>query len=113
MNLREIFDTYSLKGVEGKGYITFESFQQAIADYEKSKWKTGFPDLIEGKTYSRNVIAEVEGFTDLQIMCVFHITDDIDYMAWDKGFDGLYGDCVFDDNYNVIRWTEIPTLPTI
>jgi len=34
MNLREIFD----KHLECDPYVKLEDFQQAIADYEKSKW---------------------------------------------------------------------------
>jgi len=34
MNLREIFE----KHLEGEPYINFDDFEQAIADYEKSKW---------------------------------------------------------------------------
>jgi len=36
--LREIFDRHSYNGTNLTQYMSFDSFQQAIADYEKSKW---------------------------------------------------------------------------
>ena len=118
-NLREIFDKnktiISVEGFDKKfDFISFDQFQQAIADYEKSKWKTGFPDLIEGKDFSDNVLAEVEGYTDPQVMCLCWIASENDGesgYAWANCYGKIDGECEFDDNYNVIRWTEIPTTP--
>ena len=120
MNLREIFDKnktiISVEGFDKKfDFISFEQFEQAIADYEKSKWVSGdeFPDLLTHQGCSRNVIAEVEGCKELLVMCAFFLKEDDGHIVWARVYDGLNGDGEHDDNYNVIRWTEIPTLPTI
>lgn len=111
--LREIFDRHAHETDNWNNDLSFEGFKQAIADYEASKWKTGYPDLIEGKHYSKNVLAEVEDFTDLQVMNAFVLRHEGEkIMKWARVYDGLNGDGEFDDNYNVIRWTEIPTPPT-
>jgi len=92
--------------------MDFEDFEQAIADYEKSKWKTGFPDLIEGKDYSKNVLAELEDCDELFVMCVFEQNVDGDkFFTWANCYGEIDGDGYYDDNYKVIRWTEIPTTP--
>jgi len=113
--LREIYDKNAKEHIElpyGVPFMLREDFEQAIADYEKSKWKTGFPDLIEGKHFSDNVIAEVEGYADVQVMCVFELTEDgRTHLVWANCNGDIYGEGEYDDNYNVIRWTEIPTTP--
>ena len=117
MNLRDIYDKNAKEHIElpyGVPFMLRDDFEQAIADYEKSKWKTGFPDLIEGKDFSDNVLAEVEGYTDPQVMCLCWIASENDGesgYAWANCYGKIDGECEFDDNYNVIRWTEIPTTP--
>ena len=120
MNLREIYENnsnttiYDREGDVIGSLMDVDEFEQAIADYEKSKWKTGFPDLIEGKDFSDNVLAEVEGYTDPQVMCLCWIASENDGesgYAWANCYGKIDGECEFDDNYNVIRWTEIPTTP--
>lgn len=118
MNLRDIYDKNAKEHIElpyGVPFMLREDFEQAIADYEKSKWVSGdeFPDLLTHQGCSRNVIAEVEGCKELLVMCAFFLKEDDGHIVWARVYDGLNGDGEHDDNYNVIRWTEIPTLPTI
>lgn len=111
MTTREIFDRNSRQFWEGRKCLTISQFEQAIQDYEKSKWKTGYPDLIEGKHFSDNVIAEVEGYSDVQVMCAFELTEDgKKHLVWANCNGDIYGEGEYDDNYNVIKWTEIPKL---
>ena len=121
MNLREIYENnsnttiYDREGDVIGSLMDVDEFEQAIADYEKSKWVSGdeFPDLLTHQGCSRNVIAEVEGCKELLVMCAFFLKEDDGHIVWARVYDGLNGDGEHDDNYNVIRWTEIPTLPTI
>lgn len=90
------------------------SINDFIAGYNaaanQSKWiyvKDKLPELIEGKNYSENVIAEVEGYTEPQIMCYIYVEGGF---AWARVYDGLNGDAEFDDNYTVIKWQPIPKI---
>ena len=116
LNNRPAITCATIKGIMSEAAELYCAYriEQAIADYEKSKWKTGFPDLIEGKHYSKNVLAEVEGYTDLQVMCLCWIASENDGESgyvWANCYGKIDGECEFDDNHNVIRWTEIPTTP--
>lgn len=71
------------------------------------------PELIEGQNYSENVLAEVEGFTDLQVMCFcYNPSEDEEECGffWANCNKQLDGDAEFDDNYNVIKWQPIPKI---
>lgn len=110
--LREIFDRHAHETDNWNNDLSFEGFQQAIADYEASKWKTDFPDLLTHQGESHSVIAEVEGYKEPLVMRALFLKEDDGYIVWARVYDGIDGDAIHDDQYNVIRWTEIPTPPT-
>ena len=116
MNLRDIYDKNAKEHIElpyGVPFMLRDDFEQAIADYEKSKWKSGeeFPDLLTHQGRSRSVIAEVEGYKQPLIMCAALIQEDDGFIVWARVEEYPRDDYEWDDNYNVIRWTEIPTTP--
>lgn len=69
-----------------------------------------YPPLIEGQNYSENVLAEVEGYTDLQVMCYIYVEGEEGGFMWATCNKTLDGDAEFDDNYVVIKWQYIPKI---
>lgn len=69
------------------------------------------PDLIEGKDYSENVLAVLNG--RLAVMAYCYIKDDDGgwFYAWANCYGNIDGECEWDDNYNVTHWMPLPDPP--
>lgn len=79
---------------------------------ERVRWNYPpcYPPLIEGQNYSENVLAEVEGFIDLQVMCYIYVEGEDGGFMWATCNKTLDGDAELDDNYTVIKWQYIPKI---
>ena len=89
---------------------------EAAQHHGQCKWFDGDkiqPEFIDSKDYSENVLAEVEGFTEIQVMsyALMKNSSNQPCYAWCNCYGDINGDAEFDDNYKVIRWTPIPKLP--
>lgn len=67
------------------------------------------PDLIEGKDYSENVLAVINGH--LGVACYCYIEGDDGGFVWANCYNDLDGDAEFDDEYDVTWWMPKPTPP--
>ena len=79
---------------------------------EAIRWrdpKDELPELLPGCDYSNNVLAQVEGFTETQVMCLSFIPDDEGEWgyAWANCYGNINGEAEWDDNYKVIGWRPI------
>ena len=72
--------------------------------------KSRLPSMIDDKDWSENVLAEVEGFKDVQVMCLYYMPDDEGdwHYVWGNCYGDIHGDGEVDDDYNVISWLPIP-----
>ena len=83
---------------------------------EQMKWidaSEKLPPLIEGEDYSENVLAMVEGYENIQVMClcwIFNEGEQSGY-AWANCYGKIDGDAEFDDNYIVTHWIPLPEPP--
>lgn len=82
----------------------------------QSQWiKTSeqLPTLIEGEDYSENVLAIVEGYANIQVMCLLYIQeeDESSGYVWANCYGKIDGDAEMDDEYNVIAWMPLPEPP--
>ena len=84
-----------------------------LAGYkDATRWrdpKEELPELLPGCDYSNNVLAQVEGFTETQVMCLVFIPDDEGEWgyAWANCYGNINGEAEWDDNYKVIGWRPI------
>lgn len=87
--------------------IAYKYFQ------EHSAWtstRTATPALIEGKDYSENVLAIVDGYDDVQVMCYVYTPDDDNKPTffWANAYGNLHNEAELDDQYNVTHWQYLP-----
>lgn len=88
--------------------IAYKYFQ------EHSAWtstRTATPALLEGKDYSENVLAIVEGYDDVQVMCYVRMPDDDNKLcyAWANAYGNIHADdAEWDEDYNVTHWQYLP-----
>lgn len=65
------------------------------------------PDLIEGKDYSENVFAIVDG--ELKVMCYGYYHDsECGGFFWANCNGDIFGEAEWDDDYNVTAWMPLP-----
>ena len=79
---------------------------------EAMRWidpKDELPELLPGCDYSNNVLAQVEGFTETQVMCLLFIPDDEGGWGyvWANCYGDINGEAEWDDDYVVIGWRPI------
>ena len=79
---------------------------------EAMRWrdpKEELPELLPGCDYSNNVLAQVEGFTETQVMCLVFIPDDEGGWGyvWANCYGDINGEAEWDDDYKVIGWRPI------
>jgi len=87
----------------------------AGAEFANPKWikcSDRLPEIIEGEAYSQNVLAIVDGYTNIQVMCLFWI-DAQSGFVWCNCYGKIDGDGEFDDNYNVLMWMPLPQMPEL
>lgn len=82
----------------------------------QSQWISSseqLPTLIEGEDYSENVLAIVEGYANIQVMCLLYIQeeDESSGYVWANCYGKIDGDAEMDDEYNVIAWMPLPEPP--
>lgn len=86
--------------------IAYKYFQ------EHSAWTSthiATPALLEGKDYSDNVLAIVEGYHEVQVMCYVRMPDDNDCYAWANAYGNIQAEyAAFDDDYKVLYWQYLP-----
>ena len=71
------------------------------------------PDLIENEDYSVNVLAIVEGYTELQVMCYcYNPSEDESERGyfWANCHGDINGEAYFDDDYDVKFWQYLPKM---
>lgn len=79
---------------------------------EAMRWrdpKEELPELLPGCDYSNNVLAQVEGFAETQVMCLIFIPDDEGGWGyvWANCYGDINGEAEWDDDYKVIGWRPI------
>lgn len=101
-------------GVDSITMALYKSLFIAGAQWQKERegWidaskKT--PDLIEGKDFSENVLAVINGH--LGVACYCYIGGDDGGFFWANCYDTLDGDAEVDDEYDVTYWMPKPSLP--
>lgn len=88
-------------------------YSQERGDWNDAKIIT--PDLVENQDYSENVLAVVEGFKDVQVMCYcYNFSEDDKERGyfWANCYGKIDGEAEFDDNYTVTYWRSIPKFPS-
>lgn len=72
--------------------------------------KVATPVFIENENYSENVLAIVEGYEEIQVMCYMYAKDDDNNsgFVWANAYGKIDGEAYFDDEYNVIEWCYVP-----
>lgn len=94
---------------------------EEYANQKKNEWqrevndwfypeKGEYPEMVENENYSLNVLAEVEGMNDIQVMCYCYIPGEDGGFIWANCDKKLDGDAEFDDNYIVKKWKPIPVI---
>jgi len=84
-----------------------------LAGYEEAmRWrdpKEELPELLPDCDYSNNVLAQVEGFTETQVMCLLFVPDDEGGWGyvWANCYGDINGEAEWDDDYKVIGWRPI------
>lgn len=84
-----------------------------IAGYnEAMRWrdpKEERPELLPNRDYSNNVLAQVEGYTETQVMCLLYVPDDEGGWGyvWGNCYGDINGEAEWDDDYEVIGWRPI------
>lgn len=79
---------------------------------EAMRWRDPeeeLPELLPGCDYSNNVLAQVEGFTETQVMCLLFIPDDEGGWGyvWGNCYGDINGEAEWDDDYEIIGWRPI------
>jgi len=71
--------------------------------------KVELPELLPDCDYSNNVLAQVEGFTETQVMCLLFVPDDEGGWGyvWANCYGDINGEAEWDDDYKVIGWRPI------
>ncbi|MFA5243670.1 MAG: DUF551 domain-containing protein [Pedobacter sp.] len=100
---------------EGTTYCVFKciAFIKG-AEFANPKWikcSERLPEMIDGEDYSENVLAIVEGYTNIQVMCLMNISNES--IVWANCYGKIDGDAEFDDNYNVLMWMDLPKMPEL
>ena len=83
-----------------------------IAFNEAIRWrdpKEELPELLPNRDYSNNVLAQVEGFTETQVMCLLFVPDDEGGWGyvWGNCYGDINGEAEWDDDYDVVGWKPI------
>lgn len=67
------------------------------------------PDLLPDCCFSKNVLARVEGYTDIQVMCIEFIRSENGkwVYVWENCYGDINGEGDYDDDYKVIEWKYI------
>ena len=84
-----------------------------VAGYnEAMRWrdpKEELPELLPGCDYSNNVLAQVKGFTETQVMCLLFVPDDEGGWGyvWGNCYGDINGEAEWDDDYEIIGWRPI------
>jgi hypothetical protein len=72
--------------------------------------KKSVPQLLEGKNYSKNVLAVVNG--ELNVMCYIRVHDGEEcFYGWANCYGDIDGEGEFDDDYAEVIWMDFPELP--
>ena len=84
-----------------------------LAGYNEAiRWrdpKEELPELLPNRDYSNNVLAQVEGFTETQVMCLLFVPDDEGGWGyvWGNCYGDINGEAEWDDDYEIIGWRPI------
>ena len=83
-----------------------------IAFKEAMRWrdpKEELPELLPNRDYSNNVLAQVEGYTETQVMCLLFVPDDEGGWGyvWGNCYGDINGEAEWDDDYDVVGWKPI------
>jgi len=84
-----------------------------LAGYNEAiRWrdpKEELPELLPNRDYSNNVLAQVEGFTETQVMCLLFVPDDEGGWGyvWGNCYGDINGEAEWDDDYDVVGWKPI------
>ena len=102
--------------------LMYDEFYELIAEAikigkangheEAMRWrdpKEELPELLPGCDYSNNVLAQVEGFTETQVMGLLYIPDEEGGWGyvWANCYGDINGEAEWDDNYEVLGWRPI------
>jgi len=69
------------------------------------------PDMIEGKTYSENVLVFCDGEVMVMAFGYMDFDDDGGY-GWSNCYGDINGDPEYDADYHPTHWQPIPKPPT-
>ena len=76
-----------------------------------SEWKwisDSLPEIMPDKGYSENVLAIVDGYPEMMVMCYSEIIGDNVSYGWCNCYGDINGDGEYDADYKVIKWQYLP-----
>lgn len=106
-NRDKFSDEANLRAAE---YYAYKAYLAGYA--EATRWrdpKEELPELLPGRDYSNNVLAQVEGFTETQVMGLLYVPDEEGGWGyvWGNCYGDINGEAEWDDDYEIIGWRPI------
>jgi hypothetical protein len=100
-------DTFRTNEIRRIQRVAFENGYNAAKRWIKADKE--LPDLLPDCGFSKNVLARVEGYTDIQVMCIEFIRSENGkwVYVWANCYGDINGEGDYDDDYNVIEWKYI------